>query len=212
MVRVTVSPKDNSYTLEEFCARSGYIPTVSEKTYTVEGVAEYILTAAELEKYPDNVLLKEADDYFAAMNARLKADNKAWGFDDFDFLGYHVVTPKDTSGSTEPYNYVYLVYKAKQIDNDGIVTPVYIYYCYEYVAVYDGYFMYNENRTFCALDKYGYFNDKFVRNIDGQDRNFAGYETLDDLYSAQVITKIDKYTCDSNVAEKKKKAEVVAEA
>lgn len=208
---VTVSISSSSGTdVEEYCMSNGKTPTVTEKTFTVEGLASY---AQKLEDIPDDMkqkMLAQAED-----TIKSKCIWDEYGttgvLKSLEYLGDYYLTGKD-GFDVSPYNKIYCVYKgtvefnALKRHGDGKTLEtgtVPFYTCY----YYDNIIIMPDNT--CSLDlsngqlasysyetDYGYDNGWFPCFY-----SLHGKENLESIFSDRITPQIDKYNYESTVKE-----------
>lgn len=210
---VTVSISSYSGTdVEEYCMSKGKIPTTTEKTFTVEGLAGY---AQKLEEIPEdslNKMISQSEDSF-------KSYSTSWGegnsLKNTELLGYYFLVPKE--GFSSSYNnQLYCVFKetievtgfaseeegkAKDAKKKPYTDSFYTYYKYSDIVILD-------NGT-CSFDlssgsmpsstaksKYGYMSWGDLVKY-----SFKGYNDLDSMFNDCVTSQIASYSYENTVTE-----------
>lgn len=142
---VTVSISSNSGTdVEEYCMSKGKKPTVTEKTFTVEGLATYAQEIADISDDMMNKMLSQAED---TIKAKCVYDEygTTGSLKDLEHLGDYFLTGKDGFDAS-PYNKMYCVYKgtvefnALKRKGDGKTNEkgtvsFYTYYYYDNIVI-----------------------------------------------------------------------------
>ena len=198
-----ISP-DGSDCIEKY----GAIPAATEKTYTVEGLKEYITSTDGL---TDSVLVSlqnQAEDVLKAYAANSFGDGET--FKGMSYLGNYILTKKNRD-SWGDENMIILAYQVTVHDN---------YTSDNTGASYDGdnsYYWYisfknvsknADGSIATGLDDYNTPSDQIVIDSGAQMYKFSdstwswyyhGYNTLDDLYSVAVTQNVEDYNHQDNV-------------
>lgn len=195
----TVTVTAETYTgasMDEYCAQYGRMPSTTEKTFTVEGLASY---ASEIAEIPEDMMQKmdsQAQDVFHAYVAREWDEPE--GLQSITLLGHYFLKPKDINTELSPFNKLYLVYEVKAT-NSNIGEFTYFYY-----TRYDNIILLDDGT--CSVDLSNYStpgNSCVVGTYPGfifDNTLYAdGYNDLDSLFSNCVTTQIDKYAYESTV-------------
>lgn len=210
---VTVSISSYSGTdVEEYCMSKGKIPTVTEKTFTVEGLAGY---AQKLEDIPEdslNKMISQAEDSFKSYSTSWDEGNS---LKNTELLGYYFLVPKE--GFSYSYNnQLYCVFKetaevtgfasveeAKEKDakKKPHTVSYYTYYKYSDIVLLD-----DGNCSFdlssgsmpssTIKSKYGYMS---WGELCGY--TFKGYSDLDSMFNDCVTSQIDSCSYENTVKE-----------
>lgn len=208
---VTVSISSNSGTdVEEYCMSKGKKPTVTEKTFTVEGLATYAQEIADISDDMMNKMLSQAED---TIKAKCVYDEygTTGSLKDLEHLGDYFLTGKDGFDAS-PYNKMYCVYKgtvefnALKRKGDGKTNEkgtvsFYTYYYYDNIVIMPD--------NTCSLDlssgslasysfetDYGYDNGWFPAF-----HSVPGCKDIDSMFNDCVTSKIDKYNYENTVKE-----------
>lgn len=208
---VTVSISSSSGTdVEEYCMSNGKNPTVTEKTFTVEGLATYAQTLADIPDDMKSKMLAQAED-----TIKSKCIWDEYGttgvLKSLEYLGDYYLTGKD-GFDVSPYNKIYCVYKgtvefnALKRHGDGKTKETgteSFYTCY----FYDNIVIMPDNT--CSVDlsngqlapysyetDYGYDTGWFPAFY-----SLHGKEDLDSIFNDRITSQIDKYNYESTVKE-----------
>lgn len=184
--------------LKDYCLEKGYVPTETEHTYTVNGLASYI---SKLEDVPNDAMSKmdsHAQDVFKANVAKNWTDSES--LKDVQLIGNYFLTPKDSSISTNTYNYIYFIYRitADNAEKGGLFDYYYYSYYTNIILLDDGTCSFDLNSIevpegssfFGSVSGEAFSTGKFY---------YKGYEDLDSLFNKHVTSKIDKYQYESTV-------------
>lgn len=208
-VTVSISSYDGT-DVEEYCMSQGKNPTVTEKTFTVEGLSSYAQTIADIPDDMKSKMLAQAED---AIKAKCIWDKfgTTGVLKSLEHLGDYYLTGKD-GFNTSPYNKIYCVYKgtvefnALKRHGDGKTkeTGTASFYTYYY---YDNIIIMPDNT--CSLDlsdgklasysyetDYGYDNGWFPTFYI-----LHGKEDLDSIFNDCVTSQIDSYSYENTVTE-----------
>ncbi|MCD8361526.1 MAG: zinc ribbon domain-containing protein [Lachnospiraceae bacterium] len=194
-VVVSLSNTDMDYFAETY----GMVPSETTKEYTVDGLASYVTTLAEIPDSTMEQLQSQCEDVISAYVAN-DWNTEAQFLNGMTCLGSYLLTPKN--GGTE--NDLYMVYKIQSHEYNeehGIDTT---YEYYTTIAFYD---LVIEADGSCSVDLTDYslcsekisrllWEESFWSNVT---LHYKGYETLDELYTNCVTKNIDRYNCESSV-------------
>lgn len=182
--------------LAAYCLDRGYIPTKTEQTFTVSGLASYAASLDEIPVASYDKMNAHALDTFNANVAKNWAD--AESMKNIKLIGNYFLTPKDASISTEKSNLLYFIYKvtAENAESDG--TFDYYYYSrFENIVLL-------EDGT-CSFDlsamlypETGWFAKE---QFEVGRYVYGGYQDLDTLFNKLITSKIDQYAYVSTVNE-----------
>lgn len=190
----------------EYCIENyGKIPSALEKTFTVEGLNEYISSSDEI-----------SDDVLSDMQAKAKSVydeyiERSWDesekLEDFIYCGNYLLKNKEAQ-EWDYDNILYLVYKAQVRDvysgNDGetydAVTDV-----YWFISFYD--LLVNDNGiTSVDIDKYNVVTKNFKVDsgisygyYGNKTWTYVGYPSMKELYESVIVSSADIYDCEDNI-------------
>lgn len=208
---VTVSISSSSGTdVEEYCMSNGKTPTATEKTFTVEGLATYAQTLADIPDDMKSKMLAQAEDVIKS-----KCIWNEYGttgvLKSLEYLGDYYLTGKD-GFDVSPYNKIYCVYKgtvefnALKRHGDGKTKETgtasfYTYYYYGNIVIMPD--------NTCSVDlsdgklasysyetDFGYDNGWFPCFY-----SLHGKENVDSIFSDCVTPQIEKYNYENTVKE-----------
>ncbi|MBD5159847.1 MAG: hypothetical protein HDT23_06370 [Ruminococcus sp.] len=208
---VTLSISSSSGTdVEEYCLNNGKIPTATEKKFTVEGLATYAQTLADIPEDMKSKMLAQAED---AIKAKCVWDEYGTTgvLKSLEYLGDYYLTGKE-GFDVSPQNKIYCLYKgtvefnALKRHGDGKTKETgtaSFYTCYLYnniVLMPDG---------TCSVDlSNGQLADYSYETDYGYDNGWFpsfyklhGKENLDSIFSDRVTSQIEKYNYESTVKE-----------
>lgn len=208
-VTVTISSHGGS-NVEDYCLSNGKIPTATQKTFTVDGLASY---AMKLDEIPDEAytkMLNQAEDTFKSSASSWAEGNS---IKKVEPIGYYFLTPKE-GFSVYTNNELYCVFKITA-DVTGFANPeeakaenaekqkredsYYTFYKYSDIVILpDG---------TCSVDlSSGYqpsntINSKYGTYSWGSMSyyRFYGYKDLDSMFNECVTSKISNYTYENTV-------------
>ena len=108
----TVTVKVTGYDENDYIQYYGVKFTQLEKTYTVEGVDEYITSADQLDETALETMKKSTQDYITEYfaDSTRKSAIKA---SDVKYFGYYFLTNKEVKNAWSGYNKVYMILSAK---------------------------------------------------------------------------------------------------
>lgn len=206
-VTVTVSSHRDDFS--DCIETYGSVPAEAQKTFTVQGLDEYITSEAGMTDSVLESLKRQAEDVMASGIAN-NSDSETETFGGMDYLG----------------NYIQTLKNGKIGKNTNIVTLVYKVYVHDRFEgkegdIYDAnneYYWRISFNNICkdgdgnlagALNDYdtGYPTVTFDSGIrDGlfgtRQWSHRGHETLDDLYREVINTKAEDYNHEDNVTDK----------
>lgn len=204
-IKITIG--DNAEDAKDYCFARGYIPTVTEMEFTVEGLSSYVQKIDEIPTDAFDKMNQHAIDNFnatVAENGNNPEDYKV------ELLGNYLLTPKDASIYTETNNTLYYVYKvtAKDLrkEDKNAKFDYYRYASYtNIVTLEDGTCSFDLG-SITVPDGSAFFGTVsgeafLVKAHDGKSYYYLGYEDLDSLFNKHVTAKIDRYAYESTVKE-----------
>ena len=206
---VTVTVHSNRDDFSDCIDKYGAMPQATEKTFTVEGLNEYVTSADNLSDTALASLQSQAEDVLKAHIAQ-EWNSETETLTGMDYLGNYILTRKSDSTWAGNKNGVILAYKVNvhnhyQNYDDQVYdanNSYYWYICFRNVCV-DG-----EGNVISGLNDYGSPNAKLtvdsgLRIKDSSDKTkywyYYGYGTLDELYSSAVTTNVENYNHQDNV-------------
>lgn len=199
----------NGTDVEEYCAGKGKSLSATEKKFTVEGLASYAQTIADIPDDMKNKMLAQAED---AIKAKCIWDKKGTTgiLKSLEYLGDYYLTGKE-GFDVSPYNKIYCVYKgtvefnALKRGGDGKTMETgtasfYTYYYYDNIII-----MPDET---CSLDlssgelaSYSYETDYGYSDWGTNYYTLHGRKDLDSMFNDCVTSKIANYNYESTVTE-----------
>lgn len=208
-VTVSVSSYDDT-DIEEYCESKGKAISATEKTFTVEGLASYAQTIADIPDDMKSKMLAQAED---AIKAKCIWDKEGTTgvLKSLEYLGDYYLTGKEGFDAS-PYNKIYCVYKgtvefnALKRHGDGKTkeTGTASFYTYYY---YDNIIIMPDNT--CSLDlsdgelaSYSYETDYGYDDFWGATfYSLHGKEDLDSMFNDCITSQITNYNYESTVTE-----------
>ena len=190
-VTVSISSYGGS-DIEEYCLSNGKIPTATEKTFTVSGLASYAQAISDI---PDDMLAKMDSQSQDALNAHIASSfGETEKLQNVDFLGYYFLKTKEGFESVTPINYLYLVYAVKvKIERDDETYDVTYYHFSRYDSI-----VILEDGT-CSVDLSSANTSSNIYKPGFKSYYYYGYGDLDSMFNDCVTSKIDKYTYENTV-------------
>ena len=184
VITVTVPEDYDPYNV----ALSGYLLTQTEKTFTVEGLPEYLDTFSAIPANTLDYLQQETQDLILASAARDYGDDYDLG--EISYAGYVLQVEKHGSDSQQ-HNRLYLVYRGvlSHIRNAFPDTMVYFPVCYSNLM------MSSEGVTYGGGDEIEGETDLTDGGIFAFDTR--GYTNPFTLYEDLVTTKKDELQCEA---------------
>lgn len=215
---VTVTASVNgSNPVDYFIENYGMIPSPLTKTYTVEGLDDYVKSVNDISDAALKDMQDQAKDVYYARIAQ------NWGDDEilqgFTYIGNYLLTGKKGDGYRESENLFYLVYKVQVEDNYfdeygayDEINDIYWYICYNDLLVSP------DGAT--TVDVTDYETPDNVITVDSglndgwwnvKSWTYYGYKTLDELYKTVIISNTELYNHEDNVNVNVNAAEVKAD-
>ncbi len=199
-VTVTVKRADGGDVADYCRANYGRQPEALETTVTVEGIAGYVASLAEIPDSRLEEMKRQAEDAFDAMTAR------EWNLETAIpsspvYIGSYLLTSKTGDGSR-----LYLIYRiqvrnlySNGTDSYDQRSTFYWYTAYRNLIA-DGY-------GDVSVDVLDYETPGDTFTIDSGIRSgwsnytwtYKGYQTLTDLYQKNIAVQMDRYTCENGV-------------
>lgn len=184
----------------------GAIPAATEKTYTVEGLNEYVTDSDGL---TDSVLVSlqnQAEDVLNAYIAK-SWDSECVTLKGMSYLGYYILTPKNKDNYGVSQDVIILPYQVTSHnhfeDDKGQVYDADVSY-YWYIA-FRNVSKDADGNIAGGLDDYYTANASFDVKTGLDDGwwekywSYDGYQTLDELYSNAVTRNVEDYNHQDNV-------------
>lgn len=143
-IEVTLSNADMAY----YARKLGNIPESISKTYTVNGLPEYVTAYSDMTDDFLSNLKKEAEDTIYAYTASSYAKTSA--LSNLEYAGYILNSIKDGgSGNISSYNNFYIIYKGDVASSDGSFSTSKVYFPVRFTNILkaaDGSLSYDDNR------------------------------------------------------------------
>ena len=203
---VTVTVHSNRDDFSDCIEKYGAIPAATEKTYTVEGLNEYVTDSDGL---TDSVLVSlqnQAEDVLNAMVAK-SWDSECVTLKGMSYLGYYILTPKNKDNYGVSQDVIILPYQVTSHnhfeDDKGQVYDADVSY-YWYIA-FRNVSKDADGNIAGGLDDYYTANASFDVKTGLDDGwwekywSYYGYQTLDELYSNAVTRNVEDYNHQDNV-------------
>lgn len=203
---VTVTVHSNRDDFSDCIEKYGAIPAATEKTYTVEGLKEYITSTDGL---TDSVLVSlqnQAEDVLNAYIAK-SWDSERVTLKGMSYLGYYILTPKNKDNYGVYQDVIILPYQVTSHnhfeDDKGQVYDADVSY-YWYIA-FRNVSKDADGNIAGGLDDYYTANASFDVKTGLDDGwwekywSYDGYQTLDELYSNAVTRNVEDYNHQDNV-------------
>ena len=203
---VTVTVHSNRDDFSDCIEKYGAIPAATEKTYTVEGLNEYVTDSDGL---TDSVLVSlqnQAEDVLNAYIAK-SWDSECVTLKGMSYLGYYILTPKNKDSYGVYQDVIILPYQVTSHnhfeDDKGQVYDADVSY-YWYIA-FRNVSKDADGNIAGGLDDYYTANASFDVKTGLDDGwwekywSYDGYQTLDELYSNAVTRNVEDYNHQDNV-------------
>lgn len=203
---VTVTVHSNRDDFSDCIEKYGAIPAATEKTYTVEGLNEYVTDSDGL---TDSVLVSlqnQAEDVLNAYIAK-SWDSECVTLKGMGYLGYYILTPKNKDNYGVSQDVIILPYQVTSHnhfeDDKGQVYDADVSY-YWYIA-FRNVSKDADGNIAGGLDDYYTANASFDVKTGLDDGwwekywSYDGYQTLDELYSNAVTRNVEDYNHQDNV-------------
>ena len=203
---VTVTVHSNRDDFSDCIEKYGAIPAATEKTYTVEGLNEYVTDSDGL---TDSVLVSlqnQAEDVLNAYIAK-SWDSECVTLKGMSYLGYYILTPKNKDNYGVYQDVIIQPYQVTSHnhfeDDKGQVYDADVSY-YWYIA-FRNVSKDADGNIAGGLDDYYTANASFDVETGLDDGwwekywSYDGYQTLDELYSNAVTRNVEDYNHQDNV-------------
>ena len=188
-VTVTASVQGS---VNNFVEQFGVIPSPLSKEFTVEGLPAYVTSSSEIDESTLNAMKQQAEDVYTANWYNLEGSMD--GLKELTYVGNYFLSKKDGARGDE--NLIYLIYKVGA-EFEGEIYPLYHFIKFSNIMV--------SGDGSCTVDLNNHETATHRYNIDPPEGYISvyyyGYETLDELYGDCVLSQIDSYTFENNVAE-----------
>ena len=203
---VTVTVHSNRDDFSDCIEKYGAIPAATEKTYTVEGLNEYVTDSDGL---TDSVLVSLQNQAQDVLNAYIAKswDSECVTLKGMSYLGYYILTPKNKDNYGVSQDVIILPYQVTSHnhfeDDKGQVYDADVSY-YRYIA-FRNVSKDADGNIAGGLDDYYTANASFDVKTGLDDGwwekywSYDGYQTLDELYSNAVTRNVEDYNHQDNV-------------
>ena len=203
---VTVTVHSNRDDFSDCIEKYGAIPAATEKTYTVEGLNEYVTDSDGL---TDSVLVSLQNQAQDVLNAYIAKswDSECVTLKGMSYLGYYILTPKNKDNYGVSQDVIILPYQVTSHnhfeDDKGQVYDADVSY-YWYIA-FRNVSKDADGNIAGGLDDYYTANASFDVKTGLDDGwwekywSYDGYQTLDVLYSYAVTRNVEDYNHQDNV-------------
>ncbi len=203
---VTVTVHSNRDDFSDCIEKYGAIPAATEKTYTVEGLNEYVTDSDGL---TDSVLVSLQNQAQDVLNAYIAKswDSECVTLKGMSYLGYYILTPKNKDNYGVSQDAIILPYQVTSHnhfeDDKGQVYDADVSY-YWYIA-FRNVSKDADGNIAGGLDDYYTANASFDVKTGLDDGwwekywSYDGYQTLDELYSNAVTRNVEDYNHQDNV-------------
>lgn len=203
---VTVTVHSNRDDFSDCIEKYGAIPAATEKTYTVEGLNEYVTDSDGL---TDSVLVSLQNQAQDVLNAYIAKswDSECVTLKGMSYLGYYILTPKNKDNYGVYQDVIILPYQVTSHnhfeDDKGQVYDADVSY-YWYIA-FRNVSKDADGNIAGGLDDYYTANASFDVKTGLDDGwwekywSYYGYQTLDELYSNAVTQNVEDYNHQDNV-------------
>ena len=176
--------------VDSFAQQFSSIPSPLTMEYQVSGLPSYVASVAELDETTLNALKQQAEDVYKARWIQLEGNMD--GLQELKYIGNYFLCKKEGMTWTDE-NQIYMVYKV-DCSWDGVNYPHYVYVKFTNISVDEagnGIVDMSEcelvENTWEPTGEWSFY--------------YYGYGTLDDLYNDCVVSQIDRFTCENNIAE-----------
>lgn len=203
---VTVTVHSNRDDFSDCIEKYGAILATTEKTYTVEGLNEYVTDSDGL---TDSVLVSLQNQAQDVLNAYIAKswDSECVTLKGMSYLGYYILTPKNKDNYGVSQDVIILPYQVTSHnhfeDDKGQVYDADVSY-YWYIA-FRNVSKDADGNIAGGLDDYYTANASFDVKTGLDDGwwekywSYDGYQTLDELYSNAVTRNVEDYNHQDNV-------------
>ena len=203
---VTVTVHSNRDDFSDCIEKYSAIPAATEKTYTVEGLNEYVTDSDGL---TDSVLVSLQNQAQDVLNAYIAKswDSECVPLKGMSYLGYYILTPKNKDNYGVSQDVIILPYQVTSHnhfeDDKGQVYDADVSY-YWYIA-FRNVSKDADGNIAGGLDDYYTANASFDVKTGLDDGwwekywSYDGYQTLDELYSNAVTRNVEDYNHQDNV-------------
>lgn len=185
--------------IAEYCASNyGMVPSDTQKSFTVEGLGEYVTSISDISEETMALMTQQGID---VLNAQVASN---WNMEyaklnSAIYAGSVLLLPKSSDFYLK--NKLYMIYEvnASLVDAEyGVSQEVIYYYC----VVFNDILKYPDGTCDVDLMDYDTDNSSFYRDLKWGSRSwdydryyFSGYESLDELTTQCITTQVAEYTC-----------------
>lgn len=197
---------------KKFVEHTGTRPIETTKTITVEGLPEYVTSAAQISNDGLDKMKKQAEDTLVAYASSHKPyDAEEFEIQNISYIGNYFMKRKEESSYEN--NNCYLVYKIRykvSLKEDktkkikDVYCDIYNYVKFSNVLIDgDGSAIVDLTEARMGRDSFNYETDVLRSKFLGLNYslNLVGYNSIDTLYSDVVTSSIDEYNHEDNVTD-----------
>lgn len=201
---VTVSVTARGEDPSDYCIRNyGVMPDAVTKTYTVDGLDQYVKSLSEISGESLLQMQNQAQDVFNAYVASDFGDGEK--VTEFTYMGNYLLTAKDETYYDQ--NALYLVYKVllDQTSEDGEVFYSSTNELYWFIE-YDNLLVNADGEVSVNITDYHTPENRVEFYPDENNNSFYwwyyGYAALEELYEDVVTINSGEYSCEDGVSER----------
>ena len=192
----TITVSFGTESVKDLCFQQGYIPTQTEKSFTVEGLSAYLDKLDDLPEDARQKMDTHAQECLTAKYASSSSIDLA-ELKSVELIGNYFLTPKDSSVFSTDHNRLDFIYLVTSADTSKGATENQTFQYYWYASYRD--ILILDDGT-CSFNLGGVklptvFTEEFL-NGKGV---YSGYRDLDSLFNRRVAAAIDTYKYESTV-------------
>lgn len=169
--------------MDEDTVRNGYVFTVKEKEYEVEGLQEYVDSYADISSEYIEALRQEAEDIIYSYAASDYSDKTSLG--EISYEGYIFNSIKPDVEYPDNYNNLYIFYSGTVSNSEGKISPTKVYFPVRFVNIL------NDENDFSYSENYGVRGSSSFGNTWYSTK---GYTDGVDMFKKIITANRDSYT------------------
>lgn len=189
----TVTVTISDYDLEGIAERTGKTPEEMSKSFTVEGLQEYVTKLDQINDTARKSMQKEAEDYIRAYSARYYSSECS--LTSLEYVGSYLRVAKPGANTNGDANRYALVYKLNcRVDRDGITDHPYYYY-----VTFANLALQSDGSIDVDLTDMRTTSESHYFDANGHSYYVYGFENLQGVFDEIITQMLDIFTYETDI-------------
>ena len=189
----TVTVTISDYDLEGIAERTGKTPEEMSKSFTVEGLQEYVTKLDQINDTARKSMQKEAEDYIRAYSARYYSSECS--LTSLEYVGSYLRVAKPGANTNGDANRYALVYKLNcRVDRDGITDHPYYYY-----VTFANLALQSDGSIDVDLTDMRTTSESHYFDANGHNYYVYGFENLQGVFDEIITQMLDIFTYETDI-------------